>query len=98
MKVESMVNVGIGIHTGTAAYCKIKTNQLEQITVLGDTVNTAARIEGLTKYFMVDVLLSDETFQQVKELFSCQKMPLKSIQGKKLPIQTHWFLPTNTND
>ena len=95
-KVESMVSVGIGIHTGSAAYCKIETNQLEQVTVLGDTVNTASRIEELTSYFMVDILVSDKTRNEVGDRFSFQKMPLKNIKGKKRPMQTHWFLPTNT--
>lgn len=93
---ETVVTAGIGIHTGTAAYCRIETNQLEQVTVLGDTVNTAARIEEMTKYFIVDVLVSDETYSVIEDKFSFQKMPPKSIRGKKKTIQTHWLLPTNT--
>ncbi|MCH2449902.1 MAG: adenylate/guanylate cyclase domain-containing protein [Gracilimonas sp.] len=94
---ETVVSAGIGIHTGKAAYCKIKTNQLEQVTVLGDTVNTAARIEEMTKYFMVDVLVSDATYSVVRDNFSFRKMPLKTMKGKKKTIQTHWLLPTNKN-
>ena len=68
-KVESMVAVGIGIHTGEAAYCRLETNQLKQTTVLGDTVNVAARIEELTKHYTVDVLCSDEVYQVLKDDF-----------------------------
>jgi len=96
-KVESMVSVGIGVHTGEAAYCKLETNQFTQTTVLGDAVNTAARIEGMTKYFMVDILFSNESYLLLKDEFLFRKMPLKSIRGKKKPVQTHWFLPTNMN-
>jgi adenylate cyclase len=76
---------------------EINTNQLEQVTVLGDTVNTAARIEEMTKYFMVDVLVSDATYSVVRDNFSFRKMPLKTMKGKKKTIQTHWLLPTNKN-
>ncbi|WP_020404653.1 adenylate/guanylate cyclase domain-containing protein [Gracilimonas tropica] len=95
-KVESVVSVGIGINSGVAAYCKLETNQLKQTTVLGDMVNTAARIEEMTKYFMVDILFSESTFQQINDNYLFQKLPLKSIRGKKEPVQTYWFLPTNT--
>lgn len=95
LKVESVVSVGIGIHTGEAAYCKITTKQLEQVTVLGDTVNTAARIEGLTKYFVVDVLTSEATYHILKQQFKFQKMPDKKIRGKSNPIPTYWLLPLN---
>ena len=96
-KVETMVSVGLGIHSGIAAYCKLETDQFIQTTVLGDAVNTAARIEEMTKYFMVDILFSDDSYLLVKDEFLFQKMPLKSIRGKKKPVQTHWFLPTNIN-
>lgn len=96
-KVESMVSVGIGVHTGEAAYCRIETNHFKQTTVLGDTVNLASRIEEITKYFMVDILFSEETRQLLNQKFTFKKMPLKSVRGKKKPVQTHWLLPTNTN-
>ena len=81
----------------TAAYCKIETNQLEQTTVLGDTVNLASRLEELTKYFMVDVLVSETVFKKLNETYTFQKMPLKSIKGKSRPVQTYWFMPTNNH-
>ena len=94
-KVEQVVAVGIGIHTGEAAYCKIETHQLEQITVLGDTVNIAARIEELTKFFVVDVLISEQAYNIVSEQFKFQKMPRKKISGKKEEVTTYWLLPLN---
>lgn len=94
-KVEQVVSVGIGIHTGEAAYCKIETHQLTQTTVLGDTVNIAARIEELTKFFVVDVLISEDTYHILKDHFKFQKMPEKKLRGKKNPFPTYWLLPLN---
>ncbi|SMO93313.1 adenylate/guanylate cyclase domain-containing protein [Gracilimonas mengyeensis] len=95
LNVETVLAAGLGLHTGEAAYCKIETNQLEQTTVLGDTVNTAARIEELTKHFVVDVLVSEASYQLLKENFKFQKMPEREIKGKDHPISTYWLLPIN---
>lgn len=93
--VQMMINVGIGIHTGEAAYCEIKTENFKQTTVMGDTVNTASRIEDLTKYFIIDALISKGTYDLVQDKFKFQKLPGKNIQGKKHKINTYWLLPLN---
>lgn len=95
LDVESVVSIGIGIHSGEVAYGEIKTEQINQKTVLGDVVNTAARIERLTKHFSVDILLSNSSYRWVKEDFNFRKMPARKISGKKNQITTHWLLPMN---
>lgn len=94
-KEESVVAVGMGIHTGVAAYCEIKTNQLSQTTILGDTVNTASRIEELTKDFTVDVILSESSYELVAEDFKFQEMPSRKLRGKKDTVRSFWLLPLN---
>ncbi|MDZ7719152.1 MAG: adenylate/guanylate cyclase domain-containing protein [Balneolaceae bacterium] len=93
--IQMMINVGIGIHTGEAAYCEISTENFKQTTVMGDTVNTASRIGDLTKYFIVDTLVSKETYDLVKDKFMFQKLHEKNIRGKKNSIHTYWLLPLN---
>ncbi|GAA5523236.1 adenylate/guanylate cyclase domain-containing protein [Aliifodinibius salicampi] len=94
-EVESVVATGIGIHTGTVAYGKIETSQIKQETVLGDVVNTTSRIEELTKYFSVDILLSEQSYHLLKEEFVFQKMPAQQLRGKKKEMVTYWLLPMN---
>lgn len=93
--VEEVVTTGTGIHTGEIAIGEIKTAQINQKTVLGDVVNTASRIEKLTKYFSVDILTSQQCFEFVQEDFQFQKMPLKQLKGKKKEVTTYWLLPMN---
>lgn len=97
LKVESVLNFGIGINSGSAAYTTLSTRRFKQTTLLGDTVNLASRIEEMTKYFLVDILISDSTYKAVQQHYSFRKMPLKSVQGKKKPVQTYWLTPMNTN-
>ena len=93
--VESVVSIGVGIHSGEVAYGEIKTDHINQKTVLGDVVNTAARIEALTKYFSVDILLSEFSHRRVSKDFNFKKMPARKLSGKKNKIITHWLLPMN---
>jgi len=93
--MELVVNTGIGMHTGEVAVGQITTGNVTQTTILGDTVNTASRIEGLTKYFSVDALVSEASWMKVKEQFKFQKMPLKKVKGKEQMVQSYWLLPTN---
>lgn len=93
--VQIMINVGIGIHTGEAAYCEISTENFKQTTVLGDTVNTASRIENLTKYFIVDALISKATYELVEDKFKFKMLEERDLRGIKKSIQTYWLLPLN---
>lgn len=95
LDVEAVVSAGFGIHSGAVAYGQIKTKQICQHTVLGDVVNSASRIESLTKYFSVDILVSQQSYQRVKENFLFQKMPLKKVNGIKEKVHTYWLLPMN---
>lgn len=95
LDVEMIVTAGIGIHSGTVAYGQIQTNQFNQQTILGNDVNIASRIESLTKYFSVDILVSQHSYNRVKHHFLFQEMPKKKLKGIKNEVYTYWLLPMN---
>ena len=92
---ENVLNIGVGIHTGEVAVGEITSGKFTQQTILGDTVNTASRIESLTKFFSVDSLFSGATKIQLNDDLKLQKMPLKKLKGKERNVQTFWLLPMN---
>jgi class 3 adenylate cyclase len=64
---EVVVQFGIGIHTGDVVLGAIGLPERSQYDAIGDAVNTAARMESLTKDFKVDSILSSDTASRLRD-------------------------------
>jgi adenylate cyclase len=78
--------LGIGIHQGEAIVGNIGSTSQMQFTAIGDTVNTSARLEGATKQYGVDLLISETVHEQVKERFVTRSADLVQVKGKTIPV------------
>ena len=63
----SPIKAGIGMHTGTLIMGITGDEYRMDAATISDTVNTAARIESLTKYYRSPLLLSDHTLQYLQQ-------------------------------
>ena len=95
LEQQPVLTFGVGIHSGMLAYGKIETGAFVQRTVMGDVVNTASRVEGLTKYFTVDILLSNYSYSFVSKEFAFSEMSPQKVKGKNDAKHTYWLLPVN---
>jgi class 3 adenylate cyclase len=80
---------GVGIHSGEVVAGIIGTGRLSKFSVTGDPINAASRIEGLTRHFDVDILVTGEVAQALGDpRFRLQAMPPAAVKGKTEPLQT----------
>ena len=78
------IGTGIGMHTGPLIMGITGDDQRLDAATISDTVNTASRIESLTKYYKSPLLLSQETFQHLGQQhhFSLRHLGKVRLKGK----------------
>jgi len=79
--------VGIGLHHGEAVFANIGSAEKMEPTVIGDTVNLASRVEGLTKKYGVALCITHPLAELVADKFLFRSVDLVQVVGKSRPVE-----------
>jgi adenylate cyclase len=82
-ELDRPLRIGIGIHCGPAIVGEMGYGNAASITAIGDAVNTASRLESLTKNFACELVVSDETVSKAGLDLSGSPLHEIEIRGKR---------------
>lgn len=83
------INIGIGLNTGNAVIGNIGSSERFDYTAIGDNINLGSRLESLTKYYGVPIIISEKTKEEAGKEFITRKLDFVKVKGKNEPIKIY---------
>ena len=81
------LRAGIGINSGACLAGNLGTNKRFNYSVMGDTVNVAARLEALTRTYGVDIIVGEATASSLDQIYALVELDVIQVKGRQRPAR-----------
>jgi adenylate cyclase len=92
------MEIGIGLNTGPMWVGNMGSQVRFDYTIIGDSVNLGSRLESTNKQYGTHIIISEFTYQTVKDNFCCRELDSIRVKGKNLPVTIYELLEEGTGD
>src|SRR5450631_1464171 len=89
---RKQISIGVGLNTGAVNVGNMGSAKRLAWTVMGDNVNLASRLEGMTKEYRSKIVISEGTYREIADQFVCRDLDKIRVKGKHQPVTIYELL------
>jgi PAS domain S-box-containing protein len=83
------ISIGMGLHSDEVVSGNIGSSKRMELTSIGDGVNLASRLEGASKQYGTDLIISENTFHDYAEKLIVRELDFITVKGKSKPVRIY---------